>query len=148
MVHTQVGRGPQWAFRGPQEELAGKSPCTVSRNLGGKCTLWVGLAENQDGGPTLPRWGEGWELRLGETLGGILAWVTLAVSPSLSPSLSFSLRRTPAMPGCGVCGWRGSAGAFWRGGSRPGRDTQQAAFTSLHFLLGPPEWVAWWGGGP
>lgn len=51
VVHTQVGRSPQWAFRGPQGELAGKSPCAVSRNLGGKCTLWVGLAENQDGDP-------------------------------------------------------------------------------------------------
>lgn len=55
VVHTQVGRSPQWAFRGPQEELAGKSPCAVSRNLGGKCTLWVGLAENQDGDPPFQR---------------------------------------------------------------------------------------------
>lgn len=27
------------------------------------------------------------------------------------------------------------------------RDTQLAAFTPPLFLLGPPEWVAWWGGG-
>ena len=53
------------------------------------------------------------------------------------------------MPGMGVWGVGGRHGlSGGRGRGRPVRDTQLAAFTPPLFLLGPPEWVAWWGGGP
>lgn len=40
------------------------APSTVSRNLGGKCTLLSGFAENQGGGPLHPQDKEGAGSRL------------------------------------------------------------------------------------
>lgn len=102
-------------------------------------------------GPALPRWGEGWELRLG----GDFGWDSGLGDPGSLPQPLSKPQFLPPKNTCNarvrgvcVCEGAGAAGAFGRGGGRPGRDIQQAAFTSLHLLLGPPEWVVWWGGGP